>query len=150
MSGVTLTCSKTFGPVPIAHRQHRHPGRCRLVHGHGWTIRVTFGAAEPDANGFVVDFGSLGGLADWIDDRLDHGILLSRDDEAGRAMVDAAPELFKVTWLAVASCEGLAAELLTVFSGLLREKEGDRAWIERIEVWEDDANQVTLVADRPA
>ncbi|BAM02262.1 6-pyruvoyl trahydropterin synthase family protein [Phycisphaera mikurensis] len=139
-----LTCSKTFGPIPIAHRQHRHPGRCRLVHGHGWTVRVTFGCERPDPNGFVVDFGGLRAFDDWLDENLDHGILLSREDEAGRAMVEAAPELFKVTWLGVASCEGLAAELMRVFGELLHASEGDRAWIERIDVWEDDANRVTL------
>lgn len=147
---MTLTCSKTFGPVPIAHRQHRHAGRCKLVHGHGWTFRVTFGADELDAHGFVVDFGGLRCFADWIDDHLDHGILLSPDDAQGRAMVDAAPELFKVCWVKIASCEGLAAKLMEVFSELLRETQGDRAWIERIDVWEDQANRVTLTGDRPA
>ena len=145
---MTLTCSKTFGPVPIAHRQHRHGGRCRWVHGHGWTIRVTFGAGEPDAHGFVVDFGRLHTLSGWIDEHLDHGLLLSRDDDAGRAMVDAAPDLFKVCWLGTASCEGLAEHLLEVFAGLLREQEGERAWIERIEVWEDADNRVTLERGR--
>lgn len=145
---VTLRCSKTFGPVPIAHRQHRHSGRCRWVHGHGWTFRVTFGASAPDAHGFVVDFGGLRSFADWIDENLDHGILLSRDDGPGRAMVDAAPDLFKVCWVEVASCEGLAQKLMEVFSALLGEAEGDRAWIEEIEVWEDDANRVSLTAPR--
>ena len=141
---MTLTCSKTFGPVPIAHRQHRHGGRCRWVHGHGWTIRVTFGAREPDAHGFVVDFGGLDAFHGWIDEHLDHGILLSRDDDAGRAVIEAAPDLFKVRWLEIASCEGLAADLMEVFTRLLAEREGDRAWIERIDVWEDADNRATL------
>ena len=67
-----LTCSKTYRDVPLSHRQPRHPGRCSRIHGHSWTITLTFAADEPDEHGFVVDFGELHYLADWIDENLDH------------------------------------------------------------------------------
>ena len=75
-----LTCSKTYRDVPLSHRQPRHPGRCSRIHGHSWAITLTFAADEPDEHGFVVDFGELHYLADWIDENLDHATVAASDD----------------------------------------------------------------------
>ncbi len=138
-----LTCSKTFADIPLAHRQHQHPGHCRFIHGHSWTVRVTFAATELNEHGFVVDFGKLTSFQHWIDEHLDHGIMLAHDDHAGRSLIDAQPELFKPYWIDQPSCEGLAKELHRVFSELLQTQEGDRARIARLEVWEDPRNMTT-------
>jgi 6-pyruvoyltetrahydropterin/6-carboxytetrahydropterin synthase len=138
-----LTCAKSYADIPIAHRQPHHDGHCSLVHGHSWTIRVTFAAETLDRNGFVVDFGGLGYLRDWIERHLDHGILLAHDDDDGRAMVRAQPTLFKPYYLEHPSCEGLSAEVFRVFRGLVREREGERVEVVRVEVWEDPRNMTT-------
>ncbi len=138
-----LTCSKTFPDIPLAHRQHQHPGPCRFVHGHSWTVRVTFACSELNEHGFVVDFGKLRSFYDWIDEHLDHGIMLSPSDTAMKGLVDTEPGLFKVFWLDEPSCEGLTKKLFEVFNGLLAEQEGDRARVVRVEVWEDPRNMTT-------
>src|SRR4051812_26092027 len=63
-----LTCRKTYTDIPWAHRQHRHDGHCAYLHGHNWSITITFGCREPDENGFVLDFGKLKFLKHWIDE----------------------------------------------------------------------------------
>ena len=139
-----LTCSKTYRGIPLAHRQHLHPGRCARIHGHSWTIRVTLACKELDVHGFVVDFGALGFIAEWIDAHLDHAIMFAEGDAVAKRLVEAAPEAFKVFWVHTASCECLAQTLRARWSDLLRERVGERAWIERLEVWEDADNAVSL------
>lgn len=135
-----VTCSKTYSDIPFAHRQHRHGGHCKLVHGHNWSIRVTFACGEPDANGFVVDFGDLKFLRRWIEDNLDHACVFNADDPLRAALVAAAPEAWKVYVVPSCSSEGLAEHLHGVFDGLVRAHTGGRAWVAEVEVFEDTRN----------
>ena len=70
-----ITCKKTYTDIPWAHRQHRHDGHCAFIHGHNWSITIIFGCHATDENGFVVDFGKLKFLEEWIDTHLDHAIM---------------------------------------------------------------------------
>ncbi len=142
-----ITCSKTFADIPLAHRQHAHPGPCRFIHGHSWSIRVTFACEQLNEHGFVVDFGKLGYLQTWIDEHLDHGIMLANDDAAAKKLIDAEPGLFKVFWVDQPSCEGLAEVLFETFNGLLKQHERGRAWVTSVEVWEDPRNMTRYTAD---
>ncbi|MEY4801255.1 MAG: hypothetical protein RLZZ213_1702 [Cyanobacteriota bacterium] len=53
------SCSKTFSGYPCCHRQWRHQGHCRFVHGYSRSFSFWFRATELDDCGFVVDFSSL-------------------------------------------------------------------------------------------
>ena len=65
------------------HRLLNHAGKCRHLHGHNGTAVVTVEGPELDAMGMVVDFGEIKRLVGrWIDDTLDHQMLLHRDDPA--------------------------------------------------------------------
>ncbi len=135
-----LTCSKTYRDLPFAHRQHRHEGHCALIHGHNWSVTLTFACRETDANGFVVDFGGLRYLRDWIEEHLDHACLFNQDDPEKDRLLSAAPGLFKPYILPNCSSEGIARHLHEVFDPMVREKTNGRAWIESVEVEEDSKN----------
>ncbi len=90
-----FTCSKTYHDIPFAHRQHRHAGHCAFVHGHNWSFRFTFGAEEPDENGFVVDFGRVKFIRDWLAQHFDHACVFNRDDPMRATIVGTAPEAYK-------------------------------------------------------
>lgn len=63
------------------HRLLNYDGKCRHLHGHNGRAVVTVEAAELDPLGMVVDFSDLkSALGGWIDDTLDHKMLLHRDD----------------------------------------------------------------------
>lgn len=135
-----LFCKKTYSDIPFAHRQHKHPGHCHLLHGHNWGISLTFGCHETDECGFVVDFGRLKFLKQWIDDHLDHACVIADDDEAGKKLVESAPGLFKVYHLPNTSSEGLAEHIYTLFNKMVREDTDDRAFIVEVEIIEDGKN----------
>ena len=139
-----LRCFKTYKDIPFAHRQPLHEGACSKIHGHNWSITIEFEAKTLDSNGFVVDFGKLKYLKEFIDKQLDHACLFAEDDTVIQALADSDfSPLFKIVWVKNASCEGIALYLYQQFSKLLVEQEGDRVWIHSLRLDEDDKNGVT-------
>lgn len=50
-----------------------HPDhQCARLHGHNIVVRVTLEAETLDAVGFVLDYGEMAPLKEWIDQWLDH------------------------------------------------------------------------------
>ncbi len=135
-----LTCRKTYHDIPFAHRQHKHDGHCALIHGHNWSFTFTFACVETDDNGFVIDFGKLRFLREWLETHLDHACVFSKDDPLAEQIIQAAPDAFKVYRLPNCSCEGLAAHLWTVLDPIVRERTGGRVRILSLEVEEDRRN----------
>ena len=117
-----------------------HDGHCSKIHGHNWDIRITFGCKELDSRGFVVDFGKLKYIKKYIEDMLDHACVLSWNDPLYEEII--APGVYKVYSVENASCEGLAKHLFEQFSDLLHMAEGQRTWIDEIEIFEDSKNSV--------
>ena len=141
-----LTCKKTYFDVPFAHRQHLHDGHCSFVHGHNWDISITFACSKTDENGFVVDFGKLGFLKDWISEHLDHACVFSASDAAAEKLVAACPGAWKAYYVPECSCEGIAAHLFDIFDSLVRGHTNSRAWVVAVEVSEDSKNAAKFSA----
>jgi 6-pyruvoyltetrahydropterin/6-carboxytetrahydropterin synthase len=65
------------------HRLLDYAGKCRHLHGHNGRAVITLAAAALDPLGMVMDFTRLKRVVgDWIDEHLDHKMLLHRDDPA--------------------------------------------------------------------
>ena len=63
------------------HRLLNYDGKCRHLHGHNGKVVVTLQADRLDHLGMVVDFSEVKRrIGRWIDDNLDHRMLLHRDD----------------------------------------------------------------------
>ena len=139
-----FTCSKTYRDIPLGHRQPFHEGHCSRIHGHNWSIKLTFASAELDSNGFVIDFGKLRYLKAWIDQHLDHACAISSQDPHLENMKQwEADGLIQLLIIESASCEGIAQHLFEVFDPMVREHTNGRAWITSIELEEDSKNSAT-------
>ncbi len=138
------SCEKIYSDIPMAHLQHRHPGPCRLVHGHNWSFALTFGCDELDEQGFVVDFGGLKYISKWISENLDHACAFAKSDVEGLKMLRAFPKLFKPYIVENCSAEGLATHLFEIFDNLVRQETNGRAWLKSIRVGEDGKNFATF------
>lgn len=65
------------------HRLLDYQGKCRHLHGHNGKAVITLEADTLDRLGMVVDFNRLKQVVGgWIDQHLDHKMLLHRDDPA--------------------------------------------------------------------
>jgi 6-pyruvoyltetrahydropterin/6-carboxytetrahydropterin synthase len=63
------------------HRLLNYAGKCRNLHGHNGKAVVTLEAPGLDELGMVVDFTLIKQvIGAWIDETLDHKMLLHRDD----------------------------------------------------------------------
>ena len=68
-------------PFCYDHRLLDYDGKCRHLHGHNGRAVITLAAAALDPLGMVVDFSRLKHVVGgWIDEHLDHKMLLHKDD----------------------------------------------------------------------
>ncbi len=63
------------------HRLLNYDGKCRHLHGHNGRAVITLQGSGLDRCGMLVDFGEIKQkVQQWIDENLDHNLLLCRDD----------------------------------------------------------------------
>jgi 6-pyruvoyltetrahydropterin/6-carboxytetrahydropterin synthase len=78
MFRVTREISFCYG-----HRLLNYDGKCRHLHGHNGRAVLTLEAPQLDRLGMVMDFSEIKRIiSTWIDETLDHRMLLHRDDPA--------------------------------------------------------------------
>ncbi|MFB3908730.1 MAG: 6-pyruvoyl tetrahydropterin synthase family protein [Candidatus Eisenbacteria bacterium] len=87
----TVTRKHSFS---YGHRLREHPGNCSRLHGHNGVLFVTVGSDALDGGGMVVDFHEIKRtVARWVDDTLDHRLVLQRGDPAAALLQEAGEEI---------------------------------------------------------
>ena len=90
MHKVTTSIEFCYG-----HRLVRHQGKCRYLHGHNGRIEVDVESDGTDELGMVMDFGDLRDVVkSWIDENIDHRMVLTRDDPFVTAMRDLKESVY--------------------------------------------------------
>ena len=156
-SAAAFRCSKSFSGYPCAHRQWRHHGHCRFVHGYNRSFTFWFQALELDAHGFVVDFSSLRPLEQQLAEQFDHTFLANADDP----LLDTWRQLHDqgALDLRVMDNVGMEASAQLVWgwaNALLWERDRGRSCCWRVEARESEANAAQYLvypswfADAPA
>ncbi len=65
------------------HRLLDYEGKCRHLHGHNGRAVIVLESPQLDARGMVLDFSAIKQtISRWIDEHLDHRMLLRQDDPA--------------------------------------------------------------------
>jgi 6-pyruvoyltetrahydropterin/6-carboxytetrahydropterin synthase len=136
------TITKRFDDLPFAHRQATHPGHCRLIHGHNWSFEFEFKANELDKNGFIVDFGSLKWLREWLEHNFDHTLVLSKQDPALEFLkTHLGEESFaNIVVLPGASVESIARYVYQQVKEKIITQEKNRVHLVSVRVYEDGRN----------
>lgn len=63
------------------HRLLSYEGKCRYLHGHNGRAVITLEGERLDHRGMLVDFTDIKrSLRTWIDDELDHRMIMHQDD----------------------------------------------------------------------
>lgn len=77
------------------HRLLNYDGKCRFLHGHNGRAEIVIEAESLDDRGMVLDFSDIKRVVSrWIDDTLDHRMLLHRDDPAVAMLQNMGEPLF--------------------------------------------------------
>ncbi len=77
------------------HRLLNYRGKCRHLHGHNGKVLITIEASGLDDRGMVLDFNDIKNVVSrWIDENLDHRMILSRNDPAVPVLQELGEPLF--------------------------------------------------------
>ena len=84
-----FTVARDFS-FSYGHRQYRYEGKCQRLHGHNAEVRVEIAVDELNSQGMALDFVQLKAIIGrWIDEELDHRVILSKDDPLAKSLADA-------------------------------------------------------------
>jgi len=79
----------------FGHRLRKHPGKCLHLHGHNGRAEIVLGVEQLDEQGMVTDFSELGRrMKAWIDENIDHRMILERDDPLVPVLEKAGEPLY--------------------------------------------------------
>ena len=77
------------------HRLLNYAGKCKYLHGHNGRAIITIESATLDERGMVLDFSDIKNVVSaWIDDKLDHRMLLQKTDPAVPILQQMGEPLF--------------------------------------------------------
>ncbi len=77
------------------HRLLNYDGKCRHLHGHNGRVVVVLEGDGLDERGMLVDFSDVkNALRTWIDDTLDHRMILCKDDPALQSLRDLGEPVY--------------------------------------------------------
>ena len=79
------------------HRLLNYEGKCKYLHGHNGRAVIAMEAPQLDQRGMLIDFSEIKSVvASWIDENLDHRMILSRRDPAIRVLEELGEPLFVI------------------------------------------------------
>ena len=77
------------------HRLLNYDGKCRYLHGHNGRAIISIESQALDERGMVLDFSDIKRVVStWIDESLDHRMLLNRADPAIPMLQELGEPLF--------------------------------------------------------
>jgi 6-pyruvoyltetrahydropterin/6-carboxytetrahydropterin synthase len=99
------------------HRLLNYEGKCRYLHGHNGKAVLTFQSETLDERGMVLDFGDIKrAVSTWIDDNLDHRMILNRADSVVQLLEEMGEPLYLLD--ANPTAENIAREIFLVTQDL--------------------------------
>lgn len=75
--------TKTYGHelgLSVCFRQFGAKSHCSKLHGYALSVRLVFEASELDSDNWVMDFGNLKEVKQYLESRFDHKTVVSRND----------------------------------------------------------------------
>lgn len=74
----TKTYTHSVG-LSCCFRQWRANSHCKYLHGYALEVKLVF-TGTPDNKNWIVDFGSLKPVKEWLQSTFDHKLLVAEDD----------------------------------------------------------------------
>jgi 6-pyruvoyltetrahydropterin/6-carboxytetrahydropterin synthase len=124
-----FTISKSFS-FCYGHRLLGDKGKCKNLHGHTARAVVFIESRSLDEQGMVCHFDRLKvGIGKWINENLDHAMLLSKNDPAADALKKIGERIF------VMDENPTAENIAKLIYEKVRSEGND---VSRVEVWESE------------
>lgn len=147
MNPKNFKSTKRFTGFPCTHRQWRAESHCRFVHGYSREFYFEFEARELTKEGWVVDFGGLKEVKEFLNKTFDHTFLVSQDDPYLEKFKEMDQEgVIQLRVLPNPGMEGTAEYVYVEASKILKKLYGERAWISLVQVSENDNNSAIFTS----
>jgi len=117
------------------HRLLDYDGKCAHPHGHNGKVEIELFSTSLDKRGMVFDFGDIKEIIQrWIDNELDHKMILRKDDPLIKNLKDLKEPYFEMTENPTA--ENLAKLIYTY-------AKSKKLPISRVTFWETPSSSAT-------
>lgn len=121
MYKVTKTYGHDLG-LSCCFRQWRASSHCAQLHGYAIAVKLEFVSDSLDHRNWVIDFGALKPVKDYLVELFDHKTLLAKDDpELDRFIELAEIGLIELRTLDAVGCEAFAETVFKFVDGWLTE-----------------------------
>lgn len=122
------------------HRLLNDPCKCKYIHGHNANVELAFSSQELDAQGMVLHFNRIKDtIGKWIDDELDHTLLLCMDDPLVK-ILNSHQERFK-SMDANPTAENIAIMILKKCQDM-------NLPIAHVRLWETDSSSAIITVSK--
>ena len=141
----TFHSTKTFGHelgLSCCFRQHGAThSHCSLLHGYAISVALEFQATHLDEKNWVVDFGNLKHIKQFLQETFDHKLVVAEDDpHLEELTMLAGLGLADVVVLPAVGCEAFARYVGDKVQAMLVTQYGYRVKLIKCEVREHGAN----------
>lgn len=157
--GIVIKATKVYRNLPCAHAQwfdtneDGSPGHCAQIHGYDRSVEFTF-AGTPDGHGWIVPFGGLKPVKEFLEYYFDHVTVLPADDPRLEQLrsSDHVEQNGLLGTLRVLPY-GVSMEMSSMFiwehvNAYIYQHTSGRCWVERVRVYEHDRNDAMCEVDR--
>lgn len=137
----TKTYPASIG-LSCCFRQHGADSHCSTLHGYALEVKITFAAHELDERNWVVDFGDMKTVKDWLVNMFDHTCLVARSDPQFAEFSEMHEKgLIDMRVVEHVGCEAFAQMTYEhVKAWLTTGRYWQRVWVKSVEVREHGAN----------
>jgi 6-pyruvoyltetrahydropterin/6-carboxytetrahydropterin synthase len=131
-------------------RQPTADSHCRFLHGYALSVSLEFHAEQLDGRNWVMDFGGLKEIENWLKSMFDHTLLVAMDDpmlELFKTMHKAG--LADVRILKHVGCEAFSHMIFEYVDAWLQDRQDvpNRVWLHKVGVCEHGSNGAGYVRD---
>jgi len=127
-----------------AFRQWRADSHCNLIHGYALQFELKFGG-ELDERNWIVDFGGLKPLKEWLKYMFDHTYLVAEDDPELETFKQLQEKnLVDLRIVPATGCERFAEMVFNFAQDLVEDLTDGRCWVQEVTVREHGHNSATV------
>ena len=137
----TKTYDHNLGLSAVFRQPKADHSHCHLLHGYSLKFKFKFASTKLDDKNWVVDFGGLKELKEWLQDNFDHKVIVDSNDPE----IDTLYKLEQKGLAEIRVFDGVGAEKFAYHAwkfadNLVRDMSMNRCWCIEAECAEHGAN----------
>ena len=123
-----------------AFRQWRADSHCNLIHGYALQFELKFGG-ELDERNWIVDFGGLKPLKNWLAEMFDHTYLVAEDDPEMKIFGDMqAAGMIQLRIIPATGAEKFSEYIFNKLNDFVQKETNNRVRVTKVKFMEHGKN----------